>query len=102
MSSTHSFAPAEGQYPEDAVEGRLGTAGGEDQERLVWGLMQRFGRSETEARDTVLTGSVAQIQDKLGRLQAAGVDQLYIPTFLPPWNLEQLDRFMTEVAPAFR
>ena len=66
------------------------------------GLMQRFGRSETEARDTVLAGSVAQIQDKLGRLQAAGVEQLYIPTFLPPWNLEQLDRFMTEVAPAFR
>jgi alkanesulfonate monooxygenase SsuD/methylene tetrahydromethanopterin reductase-like flavin-dependent oxidoreductase (luciferase family) len=74
----------------------------EDQERLVRGLMQRFGRSETEARDTVLAGSVAQIQDKLGRLQATGVEQLYIPTFLPPWNLEQLDRFMTEVAPAFR
>ena len=74
----------------------------EDGERLVRGLMQRFGRSETEARDTVLAGSVAQIQDKLGRLQATGVEQLYIPTFLPPWNLEQLDRFMTEVAPAFR
>jgi len=27
---------------------------------------------------------------------------LCIPTFLPPWNLEQLDRFMTDVAPAFR
>ena len=49
----------------------------------------------------MLAGSVAQIQDKLGRLQAAGVEQLCIPTFLPPWNLEQLDRFMTEVAPAF-
>jgi hypothetical protein len=45
---------------------------------------------------------VAQIQEKLGRLQDAGVDQLYIPTFLPPWNLEQLDRFIMEVAPAFR
>jgi len=50
----------------------------------------------------VLAGSVAQIQEKLGRLQAAGVDQLYIPTFLPPGNLEQFDRFITEVAPAFR
>ena len=78
------------------------TENADDQERLVRGLMQRFGRSETEARDTVLAGSVPQIQEKLGRLQAAGVDQLYIPTFLPPWNLEQLDRFMTEVAPAFR
>jgi alkanesulfonate monooxygenase SsuD/methylene tetrahydromethanopterin reductase-like flavin-dependent oxidoreductase (luciferase family) len=74
----------------------------EDGERLMRGLMQRFGLSEERSRDTVLVGSVAQIQEKLGRLQAAGVDQLYIPTFLPPWNLEQLDRFITEVAPAFR
>ena len=66
------------------------------------GLVQRFGLSEERSRDTVLARSVAQIQEKLGRLQAAGVEQLYIPTFLPPWNLEQLDRFMTEVAPAFR
>lgn len=71
-------------------------------ERLVRGLMQRFGRSEAEARDTVLTGSVAQIQDTISRLQATGVELLLLPTFLPPWNLEHLDRFITEVAPAFR
>jgi hypothetical protein len=71
-------------------------------ERLVRGLRQRFGLSEERSRDTVLAGSVAQIQEKLGRLREAGVDQLYIPTFLPPWNLEQLDRFMMEVAPACR
>src|SRR5437588_144142 len=69
----------------------------EDGARLVRGLMQRFGLSEERSRDTVLAGSVAQIQDKLGRLQASGGDQLYIPTFLPPWNPEQLDRFITEV-----
>jgi hypothetical protein len=74
----------------------------EDGERLVRGLMQRFGLSEERSRDTVLAGSVAQIQDKLSLLQAAGVDQLYIPTFLPPWNLERFDHFITEVAPAFR
>jgi alkanesulfonate monooxygenase SsuD/methylene tetrahydromethanopterin reductase-like flavin-dependent oxidoreductase (luciferase family) len=74
----------------------------EEQERLVRGLMQRFGRREEEARDTVLVGSVAQMQDKLGRLRAAGVEQLFIPTFLPPWNLEHYDRFMTEVASALR
>jgi len=73
-----------------------------DGERLVRGLMQRFGLSEERARDTVLAGSVAQIQCKLGLLQATGVEQLYIPTFLPAWSLEQLDRFITEVAPAFR
>jgi F420-dependent oxidoreductase-like protein len=74
----------------------------DEQERLVRGLMQRFGRSEQEARDTVLVGSVAQMQDKLGRLQEAGVQQLFLPTFLPPWNLEHYDRFMAEVGSAFR
>ena len=71
-------------------------------ERLARGLVQRFGFTEARARDTVLAGSITQIQEKLGRLQATGVEQLFIPTFLPPWNLDQLDRFMTEVAPAFR
>jgi F420-dependent oxidoreductase-like protein len=74
----------------------------EERERLVRGLMQRFGRSEADARDTVLAGSVAQMQDTLGQLQQAGVHMLCIPTFLPSWNLEQLDRFITEVAPALR
>jgi F420-dependent oxidoreductase-like protein len=74
----------------------------EEGERLVVALMQRFGRSETDARDTVLAGSVTQLQDTIGRLQEAGVDQLFIPTFIPPWNLEQLDCFITEVASAFR
>jgi alkanesulfonate monooxygenase SsuD/methylene tetrahydromethanopterin reductase-like flavin-dependent oxidoreductase (luciferase family) len=74
----------------------------EDRERLITGLMRRFGRSEEEARDTVLAGSVTEIQDKLGRLQATGVTQLFIPTFLPAWEREQLDRFIAEVAPAFR
>ena len=35
-------------------------------------------------------------------LQAANVDQLFIPTFVPRWDIEQLDRFISEVAPAFR
>jgi hypothetical protein len=30
------------------------------------------------------------------------VHMLCIPTFLPPWNQELLDRFITEVAPALR
>jgi alkanesulfonate monooxygenase SsuD/methylene tetrahydromethanopterin reductase-like flavin-dependent oxidoreductase (luciferase family) len=74
----------------------------EDQERLVHGLMRRFGRSEADARDTVLAGSVTSVQDKLGKLQEAGVHMLCIPTFLPTWNVDQLDRFMRDVAPAFR
>ncbi|GIX49787.1 MAG: hypothetical protein KatS3mg131_3998 [Candidatus Tectimicrobiota bacterium] len=74
----------------------------EARQRLVQSLMRLFGRSEAEARDTVLAGSVGEVQDTLGRLQAAGVDMLCIPTFVPPWRYEQLDRFITEVAPAFR
>jgi hypothetical protein len=76
------------------------TAG--EQEPLVCGLMQRFGHSAEEVHDTVLTGSVVQMQDTLDRLKATGVLQLSMPTFLPAWNLEQLNRFITEVAPAVR
>lgn len=78
------------------------TDSAEERERLVRALVRRFGRSEAEARDTVLAGSVAQLQDTLGRLRDAGVQMLCIPTFLPALNLGQLDRFITEVAPALR
>ncbi len=74
----------------------------EEIDRLVTALVKRFGVGEAEARDTVLAGSVAQVQAKIGRLREAGVDQLFIPTFIPPWDLERLDRFITDVAPAFR
>jgi hypothetical protein len=51
----------------------------------------------------VLAGSVSQIQDKLARLRDAGVGLLFIPTFLLPADRRAaLDRFMAEVAPAFR
>jgi hypothetical protein len=51
----------------------------------------------------VLAGSASEIRDKLSKLQAAGVGMLFIPTFLLPADrLRALDRFMAEVAPAFR
>jgi hypothetical protein len=65
--------------------------------------MRRFGRDEAAARDTLLTGSVAEVQDRLGRLQDAGVGMLFVPTILMPEDPRpQLDRFMADVAPAFR
>ena len=70
--------------------------------RVVDALRQRFGRSEEEAQDTVLAGSIAEMQEKVGRLQEAGVDQLFIPTFIPPWDRDQLDRVISDVASAFR
>jgi alkanesulfonate monooxygenase SsuD/methylene tetrahydromethanopterin reductase-like flavin-dependent oxidoreductase (luciferase family) len=91
-----------GQITRSANMPMLLTDQAEEKEKLVTGLMRRFGRSEEDARDTVLAGSVSAMQDKLGRLQSAGVDQLFIPTFLPSWNRDQLDRFITDVAPAVR
>ncbi len=74
----------------------------DDKARVVDALRKRFGRSEEEAQDTVLAGSVAEMQEKIGQLHEAGVDQLFIPTFVPPWDRDQLDRFISDVAPAFR
>jgi F420-dependent oxidoreductase-like protein len=74
----------------------------EEIKRLVGSVIKRFGWPEPVVRDMLLTGSVGQMQDKLGRLQDVGVDQVFIPTFLPPWSYEALDRFIAEVAPAFR
>jgi alkanesulfonate monooxygenase SsuD/methylene tetrahydromethanopterin reductase-like flavin-dependent oxidoreductase (luciferase family) len=72
-------------------------------ERVQQAYMKRMGADETKARDTVLAGSASEIRDKLGALQAAGVGMLFIPTFLLPADrFRTLDRFMAEVAPAFR
>ncbi len=66
-------------------------------------FMKRLGGDAERARDTVLGGSVAQITDKLRRLEAAGVGMLFIPTmFLPKDARPTLERFTAEVMPAFR
>ena len=66
-------------------------------------FMQRMSRDEASARDTMLAGSVAQIQNKLGKLREAGVGLLFIPTmFLPKDYRPLLDTFMEKIAPALR
>jgi len=66
-------------------------------------FMQRMSRDEASAKDTMLAGSVAQIQDKLGRLREAGVGLLFIPTmFLGKDQRSPLDGFIEKVAPALR
>ena len=65
--------------------------------------MKRMGADAEKARDTVLGGSPSEIKDKLARLEASGVGMLFIPTFfLPADRRPTLDRFMSEIAPAFR
>jgi F420-dependent oxidoreductase-like protein len=72
-------------------------------ERLRGEVMRRLKRDEAAARDSLLAGSVAEVQDKLARLREAGVTTLFVPTLLmPPDPRRQLDRFIGEVAPAFR
>jgi alkanesulfonate monooxygenase SsuD/methylene tetrahydromethanopterin reductase-like flavin-dependent oxidoreductase (luciferase family) len=72
-------------------------------DRLRNGLMKRFGMAPALANDTALAGSVGAIRDKLGRLAAAGVGMLWIPTmFLPKDPRPVLDRFMQEIAPHVR
>ena len=72
-------------------------------EKIRKAYMARMGADEAKANDTILGGSVAQIQDKLGTLRDAGVGMLFIPTFfLPADKKKALDRFIKDVAPALR
>jgi len=72
-------------------------------ERLAAAVSRRMGYPPDLVEDLVLAGSVAAVQDKLARLREAGVDMLWVPTiFLPKDPRALLDRFMAEVAPAFR
>ena len=72
-------------------------------DRLRAALTKRFGMAEGLAKDTALVGSVGEIRDKLGRLAAAGVSMVWIPTmFLPKDPRPLLDRFMQEIAPPAR
>ena len=65
--------------------------------------MKRMGFDEAKAQDTILGGSVAQVQDTLGKLRESGVGLLFVPTmFLPKDYRPLLDKFMSDVAPALR
>jgi F420-dependent oxidoreductase-like protein len=74
----------------------------EEVEQLIASVNRRYGWPEPYVRDLLLAGSPAQMQEKIGQLRDIGIDQIFIPTFLPPYSIEALDRLMTDVAPAFR
>jgi len=101
-SSTRTAAPR--ARPE--IHRPLGQHGAADQrrpreaDRLRTALTKRFGMAAALAQDTALAGSVGEIRDTLGRLAAAGVSMVWIPTmFLPKDPRPLLDRFMQEIAP---
>ena len=64
----------------------------------------RMGRHAADARDTCLAGTPEQIRATLAELRAAKVDTLFIPTLFRPLQelRRDLDRFIAEIAPAFR
>jgi F420-dependent oxidoreductase-like protein len=65
--------------------------------------VKRMGFDEARAQDTILGGSVAQVQDTLGKLRDAGVGLLFLPSmFFPKDPRPLLDKFMADVAPALR
>ena len=76
----------------------------EDVDRLADTIATRMGRHADDARDTCLAGTRAQVGAKLRELRAAGVGVVFIPSmFRPLPDLRRdLDRFIAEIAPAFR
>jgi F420-dependent oxidoreductase-like protein len=74
-------------------------------ERVERAYASRLGADPEKARDTVLGGSLEAVRDKLGRLRAAGVGMLWVPSFLLPPGPERraaMDRIVGEVVAPFR
>jgi F420-dependent oxidoreductase-like protein len=76
----------------------------EEVEQLAHTIATRMGRHAADARDTCLAGTPDQIRDQLHQLRAAGADALFIPSMFRPFPelRRDLDRFIAEIAPAFR
>ncbi len=76
----------------------------DDVERLADTIARRMGRHAADARDTCLAGTPDQIRERLRQLRAAGGDAVFFPSMFRPVDelRRDLDRFMTEIAPAFR
>jgi F420-dependent oxidoreductase-like protein len=73
-------------------------------ERLAETIATRMGRHVADARDTCLAGTPDQISEQLHQVRAAGGSTVFIPMLFRPVNelRRDLDRFITEIAPAFR
>lgn len=73
-------------------------------EQLAQTIATRMGRHADDARDTCLAGTPDQIGEQLHQLRAAGVSVLFVPTMFRPLDelRRDLDRFIAEIAPAFR
>jgi F420-dependent oxidoreductase-like protein len=73
-------------------------------EALAKTIETRMGRHAADARDTCLAGTPDQIREQLQQLKANGASVLFIPSLFRPLPelRRDLDRFIAEIAPAFR
>ncbi|HUF52415.1 MAG TPA: LLM class F420-dependent oxidoreductase [Dehalococcoidia bacterium] len=70
-------------------------------ERVLQGMVAARGGTPEEAAEAILIGGPEEVQDKIGRYQDAGVEEIYVamwPRFYPT----VVRRFAEEVVPAFR
>ena len=76
----------------------------EEIDRLAETISSRMGRHADDARDTCLAGTPDQIREQLRELKNAGGTTLFIPTMFRPVDdlRRDMDRFIAEIAPAFR
>ena len=73
-------------------------------DKLAEGIARRMGKHVADARDTCLAGTPDQIRDQLHQLREAGASAVFIPSMLRPLDAlrPDLDRFIADIAPAFR
>ena len=73
-------------------------------DRLAESIAARMGSHADDAHDTCLAGTPDQIRQILHALAAAGATTLFIPTMFRPLDelRRDLDRFISEISPAFR
>ncbi len=87
----------------DALRRKVITDRRDEVDALATAVSRRMGYPEVMVRDLLLAGSVGEVRDKLGRLKDAGVGMVFAPSmFFPKDPRPLLDRFMSEVASAFR
>jgi F420-dependent oxidoreductase-like protein len=73
-------------------------------DKLAEFIAGRMGSHVADPRDTCLAGTPDQISEQLHQLREARVDLVFIPSMLRPLPelRPDLDRFIAEIAPAFR
>lgn len=76
----------------------------EDVDRLAETIAKRLGSHADDAREICLAGTPDQIRGQLHELRQAGATTLFIPTMFRPMDelRRDMDRFIAEIAPAFR